>query len=177
MDREEFKKYLDKQTYDKTYQDIEYIDFKGYSESYKTWDAIKDLIEWKDKTVADLGCFHGYFSFLIARHGGKVVGMDRSPEVLETTEILNRCYGNIIQTKQWVGGDPVGEEFDVALVLNVMHHFADQEKALQNIKAKWVIFEVKYDQRFLIAQYFNEVRTVPSHRQGRIIVLGERREF
>lgn len=176
MDRDEFKKHLDACTYDKKYQDIEYIDFKGYSESYKTWNAIKDLIEWKDKTVADLGCFHGYFSFLIARHGGIVTGMDRSPEVLETTEILNEAYGNIIKTKQWVGGELVPDTFHVALVLNVLHHFGDQEKALQNIKAQWVVFEVKYDQRFLISQYFKEIRTVPSHRVGRIIVLGERRE-
>jgi len=176
MDRDTFKKYLDTRTYDKTYQDIEYIDFIGYSQSFKTWNAIKDLIDWKEKRVADLGCFHGYFSFIIARHGAKVVGMDRSPEVLETTEILNNVYGNIITTKVWVGGEPVSGDFDVALCLNVLHHFGDEEKALQNIKSKWAIFEVKYDQRFLIAQYFDIIRKVPSHRVGRIIILGERNE-
>lgn len=177
MDRDGIKRHLDSCKYDKTYQDIECIDFVGYSQSFKTWEAIKGLIDWKDKTVADLGCFHGYFSFKIAQNGGRVVAMDRSSEVLETTEMLNGIYGNIIQTKPWVGGEEVPDTFDVALCLNVLHHFGDEEKALKNIKSKWVVFEVKYDQRFLIAQYFTEIKTVPSHRMGRIIVLGERREF
>jgi 2-polyprenyl-3-methyl-5-hydroxy-6-metoxy-1,4-benzoquinol methylase len=176
VDREAFKRHLDACTYDKKYQDIEYIDFIGYSSSYKTWDAIKDLIDWKDKRVADLGCFHGYFSFKIARLGGKVVAMDRAPEVLATTDILNEVYGNIIETRRWVGGELVSSDFDVALCLNVLHHFGDEEKALKNIKSKWAIFEVKYDQRFLISQYFMAIRKIQSHRVGRILVLGERYE-
>lgn len=177
MDRDAFRKYLDSRTYDKKYQDIEYINFTGYSESYKTWWAIKDLVDWKDKKVADLGCFHGYFSFRIARLGGRVTGMDRSSDVLETTAILNEAYGNIIEIKQWVGGELVPEEFDVALCLNSLHHFGDEEKALKNIKSRWAIFEVKYDQRFLISQYFLTIRKIQSHRPGRIIVMGERNEL
>lgn len=176
MDKAAFKLYVGGLKYDKNYQDIEYIDFIGYSESFKTWNAIKNLVDWKDKRVADLGCFHGYFSFKIAQLGGKVVGMDRSPEVLATTDILNKVYGNIIETRLWSGGDLVSEDFDVALCLNALHHFGDEEKALKNIKSKFVVFEVNYDQSFMISQYFITIKKVPSHRVGRIILLGERHE-
>jgi len=176
MNKEVFKIRLNELKYDKFYQDIEYIDFKGYSKSYETWERIKGIVDWKDKKVADLGCFHGYFSFKIAELGGDVVAMDRSPDVLETTEILNEVYGNPIKTQVWVGGDLVPNSFDISLCLNVLHHFGDEEKALNNIKSKLAIFETKYDQTFLISQYFDITKKVQSHRVGRIILLGERRE-
>ena len=71
MEKENFKKYLDTLSYDKYYQDIECINFIGYTKSSKTWDNIKDLVDWKDKKVADLGCFHGYFSFKSAKTSAK----------------------------------------------------------------------------------------------------------
>ena len=174
MDKDAFRNYLGSLTYDKMYQDIEYIDMIGYSSSFKTWESIKDLVKWKGKIVADLGCFHGYFAFKIAELGGKVTGLDRSPEVLDTAKLLNDLYKSSVEFKQWVGGEPVSEEFDIALCLNMLHHTGDEEKTLQNLNCKTVIFEVKYDQRFLISQYFNTIKSVPSHRVGRIILLGEK---
>ena len=177
MTKEEFKTRLATLTYDKMYQDIEYIDMIGYSKSYETWDTIKDIIEWEGKSVADLGCFHGYFAFKIAQLGGTVIGLDRSPAVLETTEILNECYGSPIRTQVWVGGDPIPENIDVTLCLNVLHHFEDQERAIMNMRSKHAVFEVKYDQSFIITQYFDIIEKRQSKRQGRIILLGERREL
>lgn len=175
MIKEEFKNRLETLQYDKFYQDIDYIDFIGYSKSYETWERIKSIFDWKDKKVADLGAFHGYFSFKIAELGGIVTAMDRSPIVLETTEILNQCYGSPIKTQVWVGGEEVSEEFDISLCLNALHHFGDQEKALKNIKSEFALFEVKYDQCFLITQYFDVFKKVQSHRVGRIILLGRKR--
>jgi len=177
MTQDVFKIHLNSCEYDKMYQDIEYIEMIGYSQSFKTWQAIKGLIEWKDKKVADLGCFHGYFSFKIAELGGIVTGMDRSSIVLETTEMLNEVYGSQIKTKVWVGGDPIGDGFDVALCLNMLHHCGDEENTLKNMTSKFAIFEVKYDQSFLISQYFDIIKKVQSHRVGRIILLGVRREL
>ena len=176
MEQDVFKVYLNSCDYDKMYQDIEYINMVGYSQSFKTWEAIKGLVEWKDKKVADLGCFHGYFSFKIAELGGKPTGMDRSATVLKTTEMLNEVYGFPITTKVWVGGELVSEEFDVSLCLNMLHHCEDEEKTLQNMKSKMAVFEVKYDQSFLINQHFDVIKKVQSHRIGRIILLGVRRE-
>jgi len=180
MDKETFKEYFFKQEYDQRYQDVEYIDFIGYSEAYKTWDKIKDLVDWKDKRVADLGCFQGYFCFKIARLGGKVTGMEKNVNAIHTMDILNEVYGNIIETKQWVAGEEVSEKFEIALCLSALHHFGDQEKALQNIKSKIVIFEVNPNQVPLISKYFTIIKKVESHKAPagvhRFILLTERKQ-
>ena len=148
MTQDVFKIHLNSCEYDKMYQDIEYIEMIGYSQSFK-----------------------------IAELGGIVTGMDRSSIVLETTEMLNEVYGSQIKTKVWVGGDPIGDGFDVALCLNMLHHCGDEENTLKNMTSKFAIFEVKYDQSFLISQYFDIIKKVQSHRVGRIILLGVRREL
>ena len=175
MDTVAFRVYVNKLTYDKTYQDIEYINTIGYAMSFRTWNHIRNLVQWKDKRVADLGCFHGYFTFKVAKEGAKAVGFDRSPEVLKTTEILNKEYGNIAEFRQWTGGEALPEEFDVALILNVLHHFADPRVALEKIPCKTVIFEVQKEQLPLIEEFYSFDELIESHRAGRIIVLGERR--
>jgi len=170
------KEHLDKQTYDKNYQDIDCLGLKGYSESHKSWENMKNLVDWKDKKVADLGCFHGYFSFKIAKLGAKVTGLEKSKEVLVTTQLINEAEGGIIELKQWEGGDIVPEEFDLVLCLNVLHHFKNQELGLQNIKASQGLFEVNKEQKELIFKYFNIIKEVSSHRINRTILLADRKK-
>ncbi|MFH0806009.1 MAG: radical SAM protein [Patescibacteria group bacterium] len=57
MTKEEFLEHLNKQTYDKKYGDIECVSYSGYSKSHLTWENIKDLVVWKDRSVSELGCF------------------------------------------------------------------------------------------------------------------------
>lgn len=172
--QETFKTYLNKLGYDKNYQDIDYINLKGYSESYKTWENIKDIIPWKDKKVADLGSFHGYFSFKIQKMGGIVTAFDRSLEVLKTTAILNILYKSSVNIQLWNGGDIIPNTFDISLCLNMLHHCADQEKTLQNILSKLVIFEINRECESLVKKYFKIIKQVNSHRKNRIILLGEK---
>lgn len=175
MELTEFRQYLDKQTYDKYYQDIVCIGFKGYSESHKTWASIKDEINWKGKKVADFGCFHGYFSFQIAKQKAvDVVGFERSADVLKTTNIINELEGSIISTQLWKDTDPVNEKFDVVLFLNVIHHFEKPEQILRNIRCDTAIFEVNLEQEKLVAGFFNIVKRIPSHRENRIILIGKK---
>jgi 2-polyprenyl-3-methyl-5-hydroxy-6-metoxy-1,4-benzoquinol methylase len=176
MDKAAFKLHLDTQIYDKYYQDIEYLDFVGYTSSWKTWETIKSLVDWKDKTVLDVGCFHGYFSFNVARRGAKVLGLDIWPQVIETTSILNKEYGNLVSLRVWAAGDLVAEHFDVALFLNVLHHFKDPDKVIsQDIDCSTGVFEVNDNQVDMIEKYYIVDRKFPSHRPGRVILLGQRR--
>jgi SAM-dependent methyltransferase len=176
VDKASFKLYVDKLGYDKYYQDIEYLDFVGYSLSYKTWSNIKDIFAWRGKRVADLGCFHGYFSFKIAKEGASVVGFDRAQEVLDTTSILNNVYGNLIELRRWEGGQVIPSDFDIALCLNVLHHFDDPELSLLNIRSKYCLFEINQVNTDIVERYFEIVEARNSHRPGRIIALGERHE-
>jgi len=174
MELTELRPHLDKQVYDKYYQDIVCIGFKGYSESYKTWASIKDEINWKGKKVADFGCFHGYFSFQIAKLKADVVGFEKSSSVLKTTDIINDLEGSIISTQVWKDTDPVHEKFDVALFLNVIHHFEKPDLVLRNIKCDTAIFEINTNQEALVAGYFEIIKRIPSHRENRIILIGKK---
>lgn len=161
-----FRQYLNSLTYDKNYGAIECIQFPGYTNSINTWNRIKDLVDWKDKKVADLGCFHGYFAFKASQAGAKVTGLDRSPIVLQTTRIINYIEGKPLELRIWEGGEEVSDDFDVVLALNVIHHFADLPKALANIKPKTVIFEVNQDNVPAILKEFKIIREVKSHRHS-----------
>jgi len=166
-----FKTYLDALTYDKYYQDITCIGFKGYSDSLSTWNNIKDEVKWSDKLVADLGCFHGYFSFQIARAGGKVTGFDKSPTVIATTNIINKLEGSIINTKVWEDSQPLIGKFDVVLIMNVLHHFADPEKALKDIDCDIAIFEINTNMEKVVEKFFSINKRIKSHRENRIILI------
>ena len=176
MELTEFRPYLDKQTYDKYYQDITCIGFKGYSESYKTWANIKNEVNWAGKKVADLGCFHGYFSFQTAKLNAVVTAFDRSPDVIKTTEIINELEGNIIETRVWKDTDSITETFDVMLCLNVLHHFEHPDKILKEIRCSIAVFEINTDQEKLVRKYFEIEKRIPSHRTDRIILIA-RKDF
>jgi len=125
MYRGGFRNYLNLLEYDKNYGAIECINFPGYTNSVRTWNNIKGLVDWNGKKVADLGCFHGYFGFKATQAGAKVTGLDRSPPVLKTTKIINFIEDNPLELKQWEGGEEVPEEYEITLALNVIHNHID----------------------------------------------------
>ena len=170
----ELKLYLDSQTYDKYYQDITCIGFTGYSESFKTWKRIENEIPWTDKLVADLGCFHGYFCFQIAKAGGKATGFDRSAMVLKTTDYINELEGNLVTTKVWEDTEPIIGKYDIVLCLNALHHFSDPDGFLENIDCDMGVFEVNLDMEPLIAKHFVINKRIESHRENRIILIARK---
>lgn len=163
--------------YDALYQDVEIINKIGYSKSYLTWDAIKDITDYKDKIIVDMGCFHGYFSFKVLNEGAKFVyGLDISTRVLNFCDILKNVYNkDNIGFFEWNESCELPKDYDIILVLNVLHHFNNPDTFLNNIeKGTEVIFEVEKKQQVLIEKYFEIVKTISSHRvddsQNRIII-------
>jgi hypothetical protein len=176
------KDYINEQKYDKFYQDVESVNLTGYTKSYITWNNIKDLVDWKNKRVADLGCFHCYFSFKVAKMGADVTGFDISEDVLRTSKYINEIEGNPIELKKWCGGEEVSSEYDVVLCLNVLHHFSNIKEGLKNIKAKTVIFETNVDLIDKIIDEFDVKRVLKSNRVDangipRIILLCEKLRY
>ena len=175
-------KYLNYQTYDKYYQDIECIDFIGYSKSYISWENIKSLIEvesslqlldWKNKIVVDLGPFHGYFCFKIEKEGAKeVFGLEKYDDVLTMTSLIKKINGSRVTFKQWNSGESI-PKCDIVLCMNVLHHFTQQDEVLKEIsqKCSQVIFEINKTQIYLIKKYFIIDKEVVSHREGRVMLL------
>lgn len=78
-------------------------------------------VAFAGKTVCDLGCNLGYFSFMAARGGATaVVGLDVDPLVVEAAGILAlmQGYGNVrFQVSDFLN-DPARETYDMVLVID-----------------------------------------------------------
>jgi len=163
---------LDKLSYDKYYQDIELLNFEGYSKSFETWRRIEALgIDWRGKSVCDLGCFHGYFSFKVEQMGAvAVTGLDQGVVVLDFANKLKAASNSTVEFCVWRGGE-VTPKCDIALVLNMLHHCADIRQTLVNIQCESAVFEVNAEQIPVIKEYFEILNDM----QGRIGGSGFRR--
>lgn len=168
--------------YDKTYQDIECLDYIGYTRSQETWDDIKDLVDWKGKNVADLGCLNCCFSFKAKKAGANLVtGFTNNKDEIVMSSNINAIEGNIIEVKEWQSGKEIPYWYDVTLVLNCLHWFPNIRPALRNIKSPIVIFETNVELIDFIKEYFVINKQAESHRfntigdnRRRIILLCER---
>lgn len=174
INKKSFDKYLLLMDYDKNYQDIEVINFKGYIDSATSWDNMKDLVKWKDKLVMDLGCFHGYFAFKAEREGATVVGLDKHIGVLDTARLINWLGDDSVKFEYWLESDKI-KKCDVILCLNVLHHFENAEAVLAGMNCEEAIFEVNKDQVSLIQKYFEIVKEIDSHRKNRVVLLAHRK--
>jgi SAM-dependent methyltransferase len=78
-------------------------------------------IDFSGKTVFDLGCYLGYYSFYAARRGAKkVVGIDFDTAVIEGCYILTEHYGidNTTFIKANFLEEDLGEAADIVLLLD-----------------------------------------------------------
>ena len=83
--------------------------------------------------VADIACGEGYLSVESAHWAGRVVGIDRSPEVLKRARALAERRG--IKNISWKRGDmeklPLGDAtVDIALLSQALHHAANPARAM-----------------------------------------------
>ena len=176
-----FKDYLDMLNYDRNYGDVEFINFTGYSNSLSTWERISNLVDWQDKVVLDLGCFHGYFSFKARKKGArKVFGLEKSPTIVDTSKIIGHITeAEGIEFQQWEGGDPTPPG-DIALILNMLHHVKNMQETLKNVNAPLAIIEIDKKHMPPVLFHYKVLKEVESHRKGthqdRIIILGEKKK-
>ena len=155
MDKQKLIQRIYKLPYDYLCQDIEPLDIVGHSQSYRTWNLMKDMYNWKGKNVADLGCFHGYYCFKIEQMGASnVVGYDRSPMVLTTTQDIRDIQKSNIHLVQWELGQPVSKAHDIALLISVLYFAKNEEQAIQNIQCKYLLCDVTTEEVPLIEKYY-----------------------
>ncbi len=125
---------------------------QGYNANFehKSWERIKDIIDYKGKSVADVGCFQGFFCFKIKEKGARnVVGLDNSGEAIDIgkeiaylkgLDIWFECFN--LETQEIPG------EYDIILLMNISHHLKNPANAFRKVfsKAKSVITEVHFAQ-------------------------------
>lgn len=89
-------------------------------------ESIRSHVDFRDKSVLDLGCSGGYFSFSIASEAKQVLGVDGDPEVIRQNVALAREKGienvkflEASLTRRFISDLP---EYDIVLFLSVFHH-------------------------------------------------------
>lgn len=173
-----FTAHFNNQVYDKTYQDIDCINYKGYSESYKTWENIKNLVDWRVGHVVELGTFHGYFSFKIEQISPttRITGLEGHPiygkQILETTNLIKKMSSSRVNFDYWNSdSDKLVPDADIILCLNCLHHFSNPDYVLSRLNCNYIIFEINKEQIELVKKYFIILKETYSHRGGRVILL------
>lgn len=180
---EALRTHFECQTYDKNYQDVDCLGLKGYDRSAPSWEKIlQDLgIDFSNKSVCDLGCFHLYYSLAALKAGASFVyGLDKYQPVLDTSALIAEVEGvsDKISLQQWEGGAET-PKCDIALVLNVLHHCTNQELTLKNIQCESAVFEINAEQIPLVSNFF-EIKRMTSgreyaHRPPRVLAWGIKR--
>ena len=174
---------LDKKPHDKYYQDIELpsgMVIPGYSKSHITWERLNQLIDFKDKDVLDIGCFHGFICFKAEEAGARnITGVELNEHAVETVRQIAwfkksraRFYqGDIVSLK-------TDHVYDIVLTLNMLHHVKDIDQALQNLfnAGKQIVLEIPVTQEEIITRYakqfaFDFMGKANSHREDREIII------
>ncbi|MHC1582205.1 MAG: methyltransferase domain-containing protein [Candidatus Syntropharchaeia archaeon] len=128
------------------YQDIDLCGYRtnGYKDCHSTWNAISSAVEWKDKTVLDVGCYMGYFCFKIKEKGAKkVVGIDIN-YLDDARKIRSIKRENVIFREVDIERDEI-EDYDIILLLNTLHHLRSPFHVMRKIfkHSKIAIFEIE----------------------------------
>jgi len=145
------------------YQDIECINHIGYAKSYLSWENFFNLITWKNKTVVDIGCNTGYFTFKAEKEGAQAIGLDKNNQFLIIANLIKEVTNSKVTFKTWTDDQPLPKS-DILLCLNVLHHLKDKKTFLNTIQSKQVIFEIDKEDYDLIENIFNILVCKPSHR-------------
>jgi len=171
MNLQEFKKSFDSLYYDKFFQDIECINFKGVANSDITWKKIQELgVDFTDKNVLDFGSYHGFFSFKAESSGARsVTGLDRYVFLIDVSSQIKSFINSNVHFEKWREGEPFPHA-DVALVLNILHLFEDIPLFLKNLKIQNVVFEVPSSLRSMIEVFFDMLAFVENEKNNTLIL-------
>jgi len=132
---EELLDWVDSISGDPKYQTIE-IDGvnirQGYMRSHRQWEQIQELgIDWTNKSVIDLGCFNGYFSFKVEEAGAQSVnGFDCDTvanKIAERIKLIkkSKCVFHLVNLAK--NPEMIQKQnVDVILLLNCFHHVANE---------------------------------------------------
>jgi SAM-dependent methyltransferase len=88
-----------------------------------------------DKSILDVGCRYGFFSFEAAKRGARrVLGVDFDDDALRKAEKLNEVIGTDVEFRKLdITKQTINEKFDLVLCLNVLHHLPDPIRTLNEL--------------------------------------------
>lgn len=108
------------------------------------------------KKIIDIGCGEGYSDQLLLGQlsGIKIVGVDKNEQFLKKARTRNP---QVTYQKGDIYKMEGRQEFDLALVMEVLEHLENPNKAIKEIKktAKKAIFSVPLEPWFSLASFFS----------------------
>jgi SAM-dependent methyltransferase len=148
-----------------SYQDLLYPDriVEGFRGTSKTWDKIKDKVDFNGRTVLDIGCSTGYFTIQSLRNGAsKTYSVDLNElhnvtklpntfqKPLSVAEGLLKLWGfddskYSLTECDWETCECLPNKIDVVFCMHVAHYWKDMEKGLCKLfelKPETVVFEI-----------------------------------
>ncbi len=115
-------------------------DVVGHRVTWKFIEKQLEGIDFRGKTVLDIGCWDGYWSFYAERRGARVLATDdRTQNWSDGNGLLlaRELYGSSIEVNQDVSVyrlAELGRKFDVVLFLGVYYHLFDPFYAFTQIR-------------------------------------------
>ena len=122
-------------------------------DSVKRWEMISQHMDFNGKTVLDLGCATGYFSFQAAKSGAvSVVGVDHDPKAIEVCRVAAEVFNvKNVEFECKTAGVLIGRQFDVAFAMAVLNWMGKTNAGLWlawargNIETLWAEVPVRGD--------------------------------
>ncbi|HGY89838.1 MAG TPA: methyltransferase domain-containing protein [Planctomycetes bacterium] len=110
------------------------------------------------KSVLDIGCCFGFFSFEAIKRGARrVVGLDIDPDSVRKARLLGECLGSPAEFQcRDIELEPLDEDFDYILGLNILHHMRNPLALLDHLT------------RRANEQLILEVATIGSHDRRKV---------
>lgn len=167
------------------YQDVELNGYyiTGLSQSYKTWERLAAMVDFKGKSVCDYGCNLGYFSFKAEQaRAASVTGVDIAPTVMATVRSIamvkhSKAHFVIADLKKYWP-----RETDIIMALNTLHHLDYDRNVLLRMfgLANTVVLEMPEKDLSSVIEIANRcglgIEVASSHREGRCIAIYSRFE-
>ncbi len=122
-----------------------------------------DRLDFKDKSVLDIGCWDGYFSFMAEQRGARrVVSLDNPEFRWGGMDGYNFLHEHFQSQAEWRKGsiyDLPDERFDIVLCYGVLYHINDPltamintfHAALEEVLFEGLIYENPQPLLFLLA--------------------------
>lgn len=159
-DVDTFKRFLEFQKHDRYYQTI-LLPFdqriSGREDTELIWNLLKKEVDWRGKTVIDLGSYHAYMAFGAIDAGAEyVLGIDKTVQAIRVAQRLKKIWR--YQDVDFVRADldryNIRRHFDIAFCLNTLQYFTDVALSMGKIfrAADLVIIETHEEYRDLIDQ-------------------------
>jgi hypothetical protein len=134
-----FISWLERQeNYDRYYQTINLpydINLPAYERTELAWKAIADHVDFRGKTVLDVGCYHNFCGRHAEDAGARrVVAMDRVQRILDTAGYIGSMWGYETEffnadLDSWMPR----ETFDIAMCMNMIQYVKHPETAARRL--------------------------------------------